>query len=219
MAQNRWISDMHWVRPGKQSRSQKTQDALLDAAELLFSEQGADATSVSDVAARAGFSVGAVYHHFRDKKALVYALFDRMTRELHANSKEATDPQRWEGASVEDILQSYLEFSLGFARNRPGFKQAGMEATRNDPALRAHMTELFEELHQGLLELLLARRSEIGHPRPKVAFSFVLDQFGAMLKTRNDVVVPTLMSAKSEGAFIREAMRSARAYLRIESAD
>jgi len=66
------------VRPGRQSRSQKTQESLLDAAEALFCEKGAEATSVADVAARAGSSVGAVYHHFRDKKALLYALFERV---------------------------------------------------------------------------------------------------------------------------------------------
>ncbi|MFT6010928.1 MAG: AcrR family transcriptional regulator, partial [Candidatus Azotimanducaceae bacterium] len=58
MAKNRWISDLHWVRTGQQTRSQKTQALLLDAAATLFAEQGVDATAVVDVARRAGCSVG-----------------------------------------------------------------------------------------------------------------------------------------------------------------
>ena len=97
MARSRWISDLHWVRSGRQSRSRKTQESLLDAAEEIFFQKGADATSVADVAARAGCSVGAVYHHFRDKKALLYALFDRVTEDLRATTRAAVDPARWEG--------------------------------------------------------------------------------------------------------------------------
>ena len=76
MVRSPWISDLHWVRTGRQSRSRKTQESLLDAAEEIFFQKGADATSVADVAARAGCSVGAVYHHFRDKRALLLDLLD-----------------------------------------------------------------------------------------------------------------------------------------------
>ena len=113
MSKSRWISDLHWVRTGQQSRSQKTQDSLLDAAALLFAEKGVDATSVADVAARAGCSVGSVYHHFRDKKALLYARL-----RSHGARSSARPPgrrwtrARWEGASIADILRGYLEFSL-----------------------------------------------------------------------------------------------------------
>ena len=82
MARSRWISDLHWVRTGRQSRSQKTQEALLEAAAALFAEKGVEATSVADVAARAGCSVGSVYHHFRDKPALFEAVLARMVRDL-----------------------------------------------------------------------------------------------------------------------------------------
>ena len=40
------------------------------SAEALFSEKGANGTSVSDVASRAGCTVGAVYHHFTDPDAM-----------------------------------------------------------------------------------------------------------------------------------------------------
>lgn len=216
MARSRWISDLHWVRVGQQSRSQRTQDSLLDAAEALFSEMGADATSVADVAARAGCSVGSLYHHFRDKKALLYALFDRMREQYRETTRDAVDPARWEGASVADILRGYLEFSLETGRERPGFKRAGLEASRNDPALRERFAELRSELNRGLSDLLLARRDEIGHPDPLLATGFVLDQLGSMLKTRLDeVLMPTQLATRADEVFVREALHSACAYLQV----
>ncbi len=216
MPKSRFISDLHWVREGQQTRSQKTQEALLDAAEELFSEQGADATSVADVAKRAGCSVGAVYHHFRDKKALLYALFDRMSEYKSATTREALDPKRWRGASVADILHAYLEFSLASARERPAFKRAGLEASRNDPALKEHLAELHREANRGLTRLLVARKSEIGHPQPKIAIGFVLDQLSAMMKTRLDnILMPTELSEIADEQFISETMRSACTYLQV----
>ena len=217
MARSRWISDLHWVRTGQQSRSQKTQESLLDAAAVLFSEKGVDATSVADVAERAGCSVGSVYHHFRDKKALLYAVFDRMGEQLRSTTREAVDPARWEGASIADILRGYLEFSLEIGRDRPVFKRAGLEASRNDPALREHLAELSSELYRGLTDLLLARRDEIGHPDLVLATGFVLDQLGSMLKTRLDeILMPTQLANRSDDEFVREALRSACAYLQVE---
>lgn len=217
MARSRWISDLHWVRPGQQSRSQKTQESLLDAAELLFSEKGADATSVADVAARAGCSVGAVYHHFRDKKALRHALFDRMTEQLRATTRDALDPARWQGASIADMLQGYLEFALEMGRERPAAKRAGLEAARNDPMLLERYARLRSELYEGLTRLLLARRDEVGHPDPVLALGFVLDQLGSMLQTRLDeMLLPTQLANRSDEDFAREALRSACAYLEVE---
>ena len=217
MSRNRWTSDLHWVRTGRQSRSQKTQESLLDAAAILVAEKGAEAASVADVAAEAGCSVGAVYHHFRDKQTLLYALFHRMSEEFRATTREAIDPVRWEGATIADMLRSYLEFSLEIGRERPALKRAGIEVSRGDPALREHYAELQSELYRGLADLLLTRREEIGHPEPELAVAFVLDQLSSMLKTRLDeLLLPTQLANRSEAAFVREALRSACAYLEVE---
>ncbi len=216
MARSRWISDLHWVRTGQQTRSQKTQAALLDAAAVLFSEKGVDATSVADVAERAGCSVGAVYHHFRDKKALLYALVEQMGEEFRATTRDAVDPARWEGAKIGDILRGYLEFAVETGREGPSIRSAGQDAARNDPALREHLAELQTELSDALAALLGARRDEIGHPEPERAIDFVLDQLAAMLHTRvNPRVLPTRLANQPDERFVDEALRSACSYLRV----
>ncbi len=59
------------------AETERTKTALLDAAEILFWEQGAARTAVLDIARKAGLTRGAFYHHFKDKAAVFAALIER----------------------------------------------------------------------------------------------------------------------------------------------
>lgn len=186
MTKDRWLSDLHWRRESQQTRGEKTQAALLDAAEELIVEKDMEGTSITDVAKRAGSSVGSVYHHFKDKKALFYALFHRMTQVMAEQTKQAADPARWEGATVRDLLEGYLDFRLMQRRDAGVSKAATALVMADDPELKSHMAEIKLEGSQALLQLILARRSEINHPDPEFAAAFVIDQINAMLYALSD---------------------------------
>ena len=55
-------------------RSERSRTAILDAALEWFSHRGYGATSMRDIAGKAGVSTGSVYHHFQDKEAIFQAL-------------------------------------------------------------------------------------------------------------------------------------------------
>lgn len=57
---------------------QETRDALLRAAMAEFAEHGLDAPSLDAICARAGFTRGAFYVHFRDREDLVAAVMERV---------------------------------------------------------------------------------------------------------------------------------------------
>lgn len=61
----------------QEERSERSRAAILEAALQMFSRQGFRGTSIRDVAARAGVSTGSVYHHFRDKEALLNTLLEQ----------------------------------------------------------------------------------------------------------------------------------------------
>lgn len=52
-----------------------TRDHLLGVALALFREKGFDETTMRDIAARAGLSLGAAYHYFSNKEAIVLAYY------------------------------------------------------------------------------------------------------------------------------------------------
>ena len=58
-------------------KSQRSREQVLEAALQLFSTQGYRATSVREIAERAGVSTGNVYHHFPDKETIFRTLLDQ----------------------------------------------------------------------------------------------------------------------------------------------
>lgn len=59
---------------------EETVNLILDVASRLFMEKGYDHTSIQDIIDNlGGLSKGAIYHHFKSKEEILYAVMDRMT--------------------------------------------------------------------------------------------------------------------------------------------
>lgn len=58
---------------------------ILNAAGQVFAEKGFHATTVRDVARRAGVADGTIYNYFENKHALLLGLFDELTRTVRGN--------------------------------------------------------------------------------------------------------------------------------------
>ena len=65
------------VRKTKEE-AQETRSAILDAAELVFKENGVSRTSLAEIATAAGVTRGAVYWHFKNKADLFDAMIQRV---------------------------------------------------------------------------------------------------------------------------------------------
>ena len=59
-----------------QVRTEETQAKILEAAQAIFSEQGFEKTQLEEVAARAGYTRGAIYAHYASKEDLFLALME-----------------------------------------------------------------------------------------------------------------------------------------------
>lgn len=59
-----------------QSKGERTKMAILDAAYALFIEQGFAATSMREIAARAGVAPGSLYNHFASKEQIFGAILE-----------------------------------------------------------------------------------------------------------------------------------------------
>lgn len=114
-----------------QVRTAETQAKILDAAEAIFSEQGFEKTQLEQVAARAGYTRGAIYAHYASKEDLFLALMEKrvLTRFTPIREKLEAEPdvtkrpgifRHWIATKVsEDSWGTLmLEFKL-YALRRP----------------------------------------------------------------------------------------------------
>lgn len=137
------------------SEIRDTKDRIVDAAELLFAEQGIAATSLRSITQRAGVNTAAVHYHFGDKLALVQAVVSRRIAPM--NQERLKRLEQLEIAAgdapvdAEQLLAAYLgpvvaaRAEWGESARRLGALMARlrMEQTDMEP-LRAN----FEDLHQ-----------------------------------------------------------------------
>src|ERR671929_1004689 len=69
-------------RNGRRMTGKERREQLVDIGRVLFAERGFDATSVEEIAAKAGVSKPVVYEHFGGKEGLYAVVVDRETRRL-----------------------------------------------------------------------------------------------------------------------------------------
>jgi len=70
------------VRLSRAERREQTRQELVSAAEACFVSQGFHASSVDQVAERAGYTKGAVYSNFAAKEDLFFAVYERRVEQV-----------------------------------------------------------------------------------------------------------------------------------------
>jgi len=125
------------VVPGKQqAKSQRARDLICDAAIDLLVTQGYSDTSLNRVAAMAGFSKGALQHHYPSKEDLIAATLNKLLARPFL-------PQRGKPECVEDaLLQAWSKYI-----NTPAYRAVLeiLNAARTDALLHARISaELLE---------------------------------------------------------------------------
>src|SRR5438067_13611060 len=63
-------------------KGQRTRALILDSALALFAEKGYAATTMRDIAGRAGCSLGLAYRYYARKEDLILAFYERWALEL-----------------------------------------------------------------------------------------------------------------------------------------
>jgi AcrR family transcriptional regulator len=97
----------------REEHAQATRDAILAAARKLFTADGYDSSSVDEIAAAARVTSGALYHHFRNKREIMRAVFALLEAELKgrvtAASGGAKSPTEAMRRSLRALFDACLE--------------------------------------------------------------------------------------------------------------
>ena len=106
------------------SKSDRTRTAIVDAALALFTEQGFDVTTVRQIAARAGVSVGNAYYYFDSKEQLVLSIYEQFAKTtvepvLDSVAKGGTPTELIERAMLIwlKVMRPYRSFAAVMFRN------------------------------------------------------------------------------------------------------
>jgi AcrR family transcriptional regulator len=135
-------------RRTQRERSAATTAALLAAARERFAADGYSAASLNAIAATAGMTKGAVYHHFAGKEELFAAVYDLEQRRLVGLAGAAmTGAGHGPAARIEAACLAYLD-----AARDPGARRI----TLVDAPLALGATTLRSTPMLGLLERALA---------------------------------------------------------------
>ncbi len=165
-------TQIEWVRPVHQARSQETLERILEAAEEVVSEKGFDNATVSEIVRRANSSVGAMYARFNDKDSLLVVLHERFCEQALATTDAVLDPVRWKDSSIAEILATALPFVAHVYQQKRGLLRAFMLRGSADPQFAERASRVAREISERMIALFMPRRHEIKHPDPVVAVDF-----------------------------------------------
>ncbi|MFF0555053.1 TetR/AcrR family transcriptional regulator [Streptomyces sp. NPDC004266] len=105
------------------TRRQATRTKLYEAAVTLIAEQGFSATTVDEIAERAGVAKGTVYYNFKSKTELFEELLRHGVSLLTASLRAAAEETADRGGSRVDALDAMIRAGLVFIDRYPAFTQ------------------------------------------------------------------------------------------------
>jgi len=124
-----------------QQRARETYQLILAAAARVFARRGFGQATVADIAAEAGISMGALYHHFAGKEELFKAIARR-----HIHEEEAAYAGLLPAPSLRETIEHFVDYSIDHCEQEAEFAglfmECGAQAAR-EPWAREAVVALF----------------------------------------------------------------------------
>jgi len=161
-------------RPPRQDRSRESLRRMLDAAETVLAKHGLQGATLPRIAAEAGLSPANVYRRFRDKDALMEAVFHRLTQRSSAGVQNQFDPETVRPMGIVQFSRNVIEGMIRGYRANAGLSRATVEYSEQHweagfvRKARASEAQSF----QRMVDTFLMWRDQIKHPDPESAIRF-----------------------------------------------
>jgi AcrR family transcriptional regulator len=102
----------------RQARSLERVKQILDAAEVLFIQDGFNGTTTNAIATLAKVPIGSLYQFFPDKSAIVYALAERYNDQLRELLKKIYE--QLSNQTLEDYAEQIVDEVYSYFKQKPG---------------------------------------------------------------------------------------------------
>ncbi len=131
-------------RPAVQERSRESLRRMLDAAEAVVAKHGLEGAILPRIAAKAGISAANVYRRFRDKDALIAAVFQRIRERSSAATASQVDPEKVRPIGLARFSRNIIGGMIQNYRGGCRFDSCGR------PILRATLGDCIRARHEGV---------------------------------------------------------------------
>ncbi|HEX6883644.1 MAG TPA: helix-turn-helix domain-containing protein [Planctomycetota bacterium] len=204
------------LRRPQQERSRRTLARLLEATEALLDERPFEAIAVDEIVRAARTSVGAFYARFRDKAALLPALYERYDERLELYLARHARARLAASRSMSETAARIVALFVGYLRPRVNLMRALALYARTHPAeideeMRARRARQFAFVHAALL----AHRAEMRHEDPERAVELAV--FFAAATCRDRILFAaaphTAVLRGTDRELVREGARMMVGYL------
>jgi AcrR family transcriptional regulator len=137
-----------------QERSRRTVAAILDAAEAIVDEGGANAATTRAIADRAGVAYPSLYRFFSDREQILDELLERHTVAVDALS--VAGEQTWEINTAVDLMYAEFDLQVEYYRAHPSAARLWL-AGRLSEAVTAFVHRRIDALADRIYTLLVTR--------------------------------------------------------------
>jgi AcrR family transcriptional regulator len=163
----------------RQKRSQKTYEALIETAFALLGTREFDDISIAELAAKAGYSVGAFYARFKSKDEL----FDAMVVQHLANRRKVRERQ-FSATDEVTLIHELLDETVRYYWERRHFWRAALIRSMRDPEFWRPIRKLSHEFADSLLARMAARAKRALTPVEEANVRFAVQlTFGTINNT------------------------------------
>jgi AcrR family transcriptional regulator len=140
----------------RRGHPEKTRELLITAAASQFNHFGYHGTDSNAIAKEAGYATGTFYKHFRDKREIFLAAYERW---LVAEWKEVTG-ELSHMRNAGETAKRLVELSIGFHTEWRGLRASLMELVFSDAEAR----KFFRKQRRRQLDLITELRSRFSLP-------------------------------------------------------
>jgi AcrR family transcriptional regulator len=150
-------------RRPRQGRSQQRVAAILDAAEQLYAEQGYEAVSTNEIAARAATSIGSLYQFFPNKEAVLHGAAERYRAGFAALAEELLSVEL--GARpLPALIDHLLEIVISYGGEHIGMTRVMLQPSPS-PLVAAATEPIMGDLRACIAQLLAQHAPQLAAER------------------------------------------------------
>jgi AcrR family transcriptional regulator len=205
-------------QPKPEKKAARTQSNIVAAAIELFTEQGYDATTMRQIAERAGVSVGNSYYYFKSKEELVQAFYGDFSHRVTQVMAEAVS----EHATLENRIfvaldawieeaEPYHPFFRVFLRNATDFESTNSPFSVASSPSRQASYNGWRLILEGATDgpPLATMKPEVAERIPQVMWLYSLAIIAVWSQDPTDQSVRTRSILRRTAGPVAQAMRLA----------